>query len=131
MKNLVTTLLGIAFVIVGSNIANLLGYDPPTNLQQVAASTAPQPIDNLLKQIKNTKPEIVRDTIRIERTIPCNHKQQPAKTIVKRTIVKKTDTSYVPLLYIVEGDKADSLGHASVRKGELRDYLKITSKVHE
>lgn len=131
MKNLVTTLLGIAFVIVGSNIANLLGYDPPTNLQQVAASTAPQPIDNLLKQIKDTKPEVVHDTIHIERTTPCNHKQQPAKTIVKRTIIKKTDTSYVPLLYVVEGDKTDSLGRAPVRIGELRDYKQIISKVHE
>lgn len=130
MKNLVTTLLGIAFMIVGSNIANLLGYDPPTNLQQVAASTAPQPIDNLIKQVR-ANPEVVHDTIRIERTTPCNHKQQPVKTIVKRTIIKKTDTSYVPLLYVIEGDKEDSLGHAPVRIGELRDYKQIISKVHE
>lgn len=131
MKNLVTTLLGVAFVIVGSNIANLLGYDPPTNLQQVAASTAPQSIDNLFNQIKNTKGDIIHDTIRIERTVPCTHKQQSVKTIVKHTIVKKTDTSYVPLLYIMEGDKTDSLGYAPVRIGELRDYKQIISKVHE
>ena len=133
MKNLVTSLLGLAFVIVGCNIANIVGGNPPTNLQTVAASTVQQPMDHLFDQVKITNPDTVHDTVKVEVPVPCKHKQLPAKTIVKRTIIKKTDTSYVPLLYIMEpGEKVDSTNHDStIRKGELRDYIQIASNVHK
>ena len=133
MKNLVTSLLGLAFVIVGCNIANIVGGNPPTNLQTVAASTVQQPMDHLFDQVKITNPDTVHDTVKVEVPVPCNHKQLPAKTIVKRTIIKKTDTSYVPLLYIMEpGEKVDSTNHDfTIRKGELRDYIQIASNVHK
>ena len=132
MKHLVTTLLGLAFLIVGSNIANMTGYSPPTNLQTVAASTAPQlPLSPLLnKPANDTKP----DTVFIHDTVSCNHKLQSAtKTVIKRTVIKNTDTSYVPLLWIAEpGDKTDSINHDyTIRKGELCDYKQIISKVCE
>ena len=133
MKNLVTSLLGLAFVIVGCNIANIMGYNPPTNLQTVAASTVQQPMDHLFGQVNRANPDTVHDTVKVEKTVPCNHKQLPAKVIVKRTVIKKTDTSYVPLLYIMEpGEKVDSTNHNStIRKGELNDYIQIASNVHK
>ena len=133
MKNLVTSLLGLAFVIVGCNIANIVDGNPPTNLQTVAASTVQQPMDHLFDQVKITNPDTVHDTIKVKVPVPCKHKQLPAKTVVKRTIIKKTDTSYVPLLYIMEpGEKVDSTNHDStIRKGELRDYIQIASNVHK
>ena len=110
----------------------MTGYSPPTNLQTVAASTAPQlPLSPLLnKPANDTKP----DTVFIHDTVSCNHKLQSAtKTVIKRTVIKKTDTSYVPLLWIAEpGDKTDSINHDyTIRKGELRDYKQIISKVCE
>ena len=133
MKNLVTSLLGLAFVIVGCNIANIIDGNPPTNLQTVAASTVQQPMDHLFDQVKITNPDTVHDTIKVEVPVTCKHKQLPAKTVVKQTIVKKTDTSYVPLLYIMEpGEKVDSTNHDfTIRKGELRDYIQIASNVHK
>ena len=133
MKNLVTSLLGLAFLIVGCNIANIIDGNPPTNLQTVAASTVQQPMDHLFDQVKITNPDTVHDTIKVEVPVTCKHKQLPAKTVVKQTIVKKTDTSYVPLLYIMEpGEKVDSTNHDStIRKGELRDYIQIASNVHK
>lgn len=131
MKNLVTSLLGIAFVVLGCNIANIMGYSPPTNLQTVAASTVMQPMDHFYGQVKDAKPDTVYKDKPIHDTVPCNHKPQPEKIVVKRTVIKKTDTSYVPLLYIAEpGVKADSINHDyTIRKGELRDYEQIISKV--
>lgn len=133
MKNLVTSLLGLAFLIVGCNIANIIDGNPPTNLQTVAASTVQQPMDHLFDQVKITNPDTVHDTIKVEVPVTCKHKQLPAKTVVKQTIVKKTDTSYVPLLYIMEpGEKVDSTNHDfTIRKGELRDYIQIASNVHK
>ena len=133
MKNLVTSLLGLAFVIVGCNIANIVDGNPPTNLQTVAASTVQQPMDHLFDQVKITNPDTVHDTIKVKVPVPCKHKQLPAKTVVKRTIIKKTDTSYVPLLYIMEpGEKVDSTNHDfTIRKGELHDYIQIASNVHK
>lgn len=131
MKKLVTTLLGAAFLMIGMNIADLKNVPLPTTVQTVAASTVSQPIDHLFDQVKRANPDTVRDTVKVEVPVPCKHKQLPAKTIVKRTTVKKTDTSYVPLLYIVEsGEKVDSTNHDfTIRKGELRDYIQIASKV--
>lgn len=104
MKNVVTSLLGLAFVIVGCNIANIMGYSPPSNLQTVAASTAPQlPLSNLLNNTNKADP----DTVFLHDTVPCNHKPQPVKTVVKTKIVKEKGISSLPLLYIatpVEGD---------------------------
>lgn len=107
MKNLVSTLLGLAFMIVGCNIANIISDNPSSNLQTVAASTVQQPIDHLYGQMKNAKPDTVHDTTKVEVPVPCNHKQQPVKTIVKTKIVEKKGISSLPLLYIatpVEGD---------------------------
>lgn len=131
MKKLVTTLLGAAFLAIGMNIADLKNVPLPTTVQTVAASTVSQPIDHLFDQVKRANPDTVRDTIKVEVPVPCKHKQLPAKTVVKRTIIKKTDTSYVPLLYIMEpGEKVDSTNHDfTIRKGELRDYIQIASKV--
>lgn len=131
MKKLVTTLLGAAFLAIGMNIADLKNVPLPTTVQTVAASTVSQPIDHLFDQVKRANPDTVRDTVKVEVPVPCKHKQLPAKTIVKRTTVKKTDTSYVPLLYIVEpGEKVDSTNHDfTIRKGELRDYIQIASNV--
>ena len=131
MKKLVTTLLGAAFLMIGINIADLKNVPLPTTVQTVAASTVSQPIDHLFDQVKRANPDTVRDTVKVEVPVPCKHKQLPAKTIVKRTTIKKTDTSYVPLLYIVEsGEKVDSTNHDfTIRKGELRDYIQIASKV--
>lgn len=131
MKKLVTTLLGAAFLAIGMNIADLKNVPLPTTVQTVAASTVSQPIDHLFDQVKRANPDTVRDTVKVKVPVPCNHKQLPAKTIVKRTTIKKTDTSYVPLLYIVEpGEKVDSTNHDfTIRKGELRDYIQIASKV--
>ena len=131
MKKLVTTLLGAAFLAIGMNIADLKNVPLPTTVQTVAASTVSQPIDHLFDQVKRANPDTVRDTVKVKVPVPCNHKQLPAKTIVKRTIIKKTDTSYVPLLYIMEpGEKVDSTNHNStIRKGELRDYIQIASNV--
>lgn len=131
MKKLVTTLLGAAFLMIGMNIADLKNVPLPTTVQTVAASTVSQPIDHLFDQVKRANPDTVRDTIKVEVPVPCKHKQLPAKTVVKRTIIKKTDTSYVPLLYIMEpGEKVDSTNHDfTIRKGELRDYIQIASKV--
>ena len=131
MKKLVTTLLGAAFLAIGMNIADLKNVPLPTTVQTVAASTVSQPIDHLFDQVKRANPDTVRDTVKVEVPVPCKHKQLPAKTIVKRTTIKKTDTSYVPLLYIVEpGEKVDSTNHDfTIRKGELRDYIQIASKV--
>ena len=133
MKKLVTTLLGAAFLAIGMNIADLKNVPLPTTVQTVAASTVSQPIDHLFDQVKRANPDTVRDTVKVEVPVPCKHKQLPAKTIVKRTIIKKTDTSYVPLLYIMEpGEKVDSTNHDStIRKGELRDYIQIASNVHK
>ena len=133
MKNLVTSLLGLAFLIVGCNIANIVGGNPQTNLQTVAASTVSQPMDHLFGQMNRANPDTVHDTVKVKVPVPCNHKQLPVKTIVKRTIIKKTDTSYVPLLYIMEpGEKVDSTNHDSaIRKGELRDYIQIASNVRK
>lgn len=108
MKNLVTSLLAIAFVIVGSNIANMAGYSPPTNLQTVAASTVPQlPLSNLLNNNMNkANPDTVRDTI----TVSCNHQPQSEKVVVKTKVIKEKGISSLPLLYIatpVEGDSVD------------------------
>ena len=131
MKKLVTTLLGAAFLMIGMNIADLKNVPLPTTVQTVAASTVSQPIDHLFDQVKRANPDTVRDTVKVKVPVPCKHKQLPAKTIVKRTVIKKTDTSYVPLLYIMEpGEKVDSTNHNStIRKGELRDYIQIASKV--
>lgn len=131
MKKLVTTLLGAAFLAIGMNIADLKNVPLPTTVQTVAASTVSQPMDHLLGQMNRTNPDTVHDTVKVKVPVPCNHKQLPAKTIVKRTIIKKTDTSYVPLLYIMEpGEKVDSTNHNStIRKGELRDYIQIASNV--
>lgn len=131
MKKLVTTLLGAAFLMIGMNIADLKNVPLPTTVQTVAASTVSQPIDHLFDQVKRANPDTVRDTVKVEVPVPCKHKQLPAKTIVKRTTIKKTNTSYVPLLYIVEpGEKVDSTNHDfTIRKGELRDYIQIASKV--
>ena len=107
MKNFVTTLLGLAFVILGCNIANVMGYSPPTNLQTVAASTVPQPMDHFYDQVKNTKPDTVYQDKIVHDTVPCNHKPQPVKTVVKTKIIEKKGISSLPLLYIatpVEGD---------------------------
>lgn len=133
MKKLVTTLLGAAFLIIGMNIADLKNVPLPTTVQTVAASTVSQPIDHLFDQVKRANPDTVRDTVKVEVPVPCKHKQLPAKTIVKRTTIKKTDTSYVPLLYIVEsGEKVDSTNHDfTIRKGELRDYIQIASNVRK
>lgn len=131
MKKLVITLLGAAFLTIGMNIADLKNVSLPSTVQTVAASTVQQPIDHLFGQVKRANPDTVHDTVRVETPVPCKHKRLPAKTIVKRTIIKKTDTSYVPLLYIVEpGDKADSTNHDyTIRKAELRDYIQIASNV--
>lgn len=131
MKKLVTTLLGAAFLAIGMNIADLKNVPLPTTVQTVAASTVSQPIDHLFDQVKRANPDTVRDTVKVEVPVPCKHKQLPAKTVVKRTIIKKTDTSYVPLLYIMEsGEKVDSTNHDfTIRKAELRDYIQIASKV--
>ena len=133
MKKLVTTLLGAAFLMIGMNIADLKNVPLPTTVQTVAASTVSQPIDHLFDQVKRANPDTVRDTVKVEVPVPCKHKQLPAKTIVKRTTIKKTDTSYVPLLYIVEsGEKVDSTNHDfTIRKGELRDYIQISSNVRK
>nr|DAH97353.1 MAG TPA: hypothetical protein [Bacteriophage sp.] len=133
MKKLVTTLLGAAFLMIGMNIADLKNVPLPTTVQTVAASTVSQPIDHLFDQVKRANPDTVRDTVKVEVPVPCKHKQLPAKTIVKRTTIKKTDTSYVPLLYIVEsGEKVDSTNHDfTIRKGELRDYIQIASNVRK
>lgn len=116
---------------IGMNIADLKNVPLPTTVQTVAASTVSQPIDHLFDQVKRANPDTVRDTVKVEVHVPCKHKQLPAKTVVKRTIIKKTDTSYVPLLYIMEpGEKVDSTNHDfTIRKGELRDYIQIASKV--
>ena len=116
---------------IGMNIADLKNVPLPTTVQTVAASTVSQPIDHLFDQVKRANPDTVHDTVKVKVPVPCNHKQLPAKTIVKRTIIKKTDTSYVPLLYIMEpGEKVDSTNHDfTIRKGELRDYIQIASKV--
>ena len=131
MKKLVTTLLGAAFLAIGMNIADLKNVPLPTTVQTVAASTVSQPMDHLFDQVKRANPDTVRDTVKVEVPVPCKHKQLPAKTVVKRTIIKKTYTSYVPLLYIMEpGEKVDSTNHDfTIRKGELRDYIQIASKV--
>ena len=133
MKKLVITLLGAAFLVVGMNIADLKNVPLPTTVQTVAASTVQQPMDHLFDQVKHANPGTVRDTVKVEVPVPCKHKQLPAKTIVKHTIIKKTDTSYVPLLYIIEpGEKVDSTNHDfTIRKGELRDYIQIASNVHK
>lgn len=133
MKKLVTTLLGAAFLMIGMNIADLKNVPLPTTVQTVAASTVSQPIDHLFDQVKRANPDTVRDTVKVEVPVPCKHKQLPAKTVVKRTTIKKTDTSYVPLLYIVEsGEKVDSTNHDfTIRKGELRDYIQIASNVRK
>ena len=133
MKKLVITLLGAAFLVIGMNIADLKNVPLPTTVQTVAASTVQQPMDHLFDQVKHANLDTVRDTVKVEVPVPCKHKQLPAKTIVKRTIIKKTDTSYVPLLYIMEpGEKVDSTNHdSSIRKGELRDYIQIASNVHK
>ena len=133
MKKLVTTLLGAAFLAIGMNIADLKNVPLPTTVQTVAASTVQQPMDHLFDQVKITNPDTVHDTINVEVPVTCKHKQLPAKTVVKRTIIKKTDTSYVPLLYIMEpGEKVDSTNHDSaIRKGELRDYIQIASNVRK
>lgn len=132
MKKLVITLLGAAFLTIGMNIADLKNVHLPTTVQTVAASTVQQPMDHLFGQVKRANPDTVHDTVRVEKPVPCNHKQLPAKTIVKRTIIKKTDTSYVPLLYIMDGEKVDSTNHDStIRKGELRDYIQIASNVRK
>ena len=133
MKKLVTTLLGAAFLAIGMNIADLKNVPLPTTVQTVAASTVSQPMDHLFCQMNRANPDTVHDTVKVKVPVPCNHKQLPAKTIVKRTIIKKTDTSYVPLLYIMEpGEKVDSTNHdSSIRKGELRDYIQIASNVHK
>lgn len=112
MKNLVNTMLGLVFFVVGCNIANIVGYDPPSNLQTVAASTVTQQnmnhlFDNIKHNEKNN-PEVVHDTIHVQTT--CNHKPQPTKTVIKNIIKSKKDTLYVPLLFIatpVEGDSVD------------------------
>lgn len=131
MKKLVITLLGAAFLTIGMNIADLKNAPLPTTVQTVAASTVQQPIDHLFGQVNRANPDTVRDTVKVEVPVACNHKQSPAKTIVKHTVIKKTDTSYVPLLYIAEpGDKVDSTNHDfTIRKGELHDYIQIASKV--
>lgn len=118
---------------IGMNIADLKNVTLPTTVQTVAASTVSQPIDHLFDQVKRANPDTVRDTVKVEVPVPCKHKQLPAKTIVKRITIKKTDTSYVPLLYIVEsGEKVDSTNHDfTIRKGELRDYIQIASKVYK
>lgn len=133
MKKLVTTLLGAAFLAIGMNIADLKNVPLPTTVQTVAASTVSQPMDHLFGQVKRANPDTVHDTVRVELPVPCNHKRLPAKTIVKRTVIKKTDTSYVPLLYIMEsGEKVDSTNHDfTTRKGELRDYIQIASNVRK
>lgn len=133
MKKLVTTLLGAAFLAIGMNIADLKNVPLPTTVQTVAASTVSQPMDHLFGQMNRTNPDTVHDTVKVKVPVPCNHKQLPAKTIVKRTVIKKTDTSYVPLLYIMEpGEKVDSTNHNStIRKGELRDYIQIASNVRK
>lgn len=133
MKKLVTTLLGAAFLAIGMNIADLKNVHLPTTVQTVAASTVSQPIGHLFGQMNRANPDTVHDTVKVKVPVPCNHKQLPAKTIVKRTIIKKTDTSYVPLLYIMEpGEKVDSTNHDSaIRKGELRDYIQIASNVRK
>lgn len=133
MKKLVTTLLGAAFLAIGMNIADLKNVPLPTTVQTVAASTVSQPIDHLFDQVKRANPDTVRDTVKVEVPVPCKHKRLSAKTVVKRTIIKKTDTSYVPLLYIMEpGEKVDSTNHDfTIRKGELHDYIQIASNVHK
>ena len=133
MKKLVITLLGAAFLTIGMNIADLKNVPLPTTVQTVAASTVQQPMDHLFDQVKITNPDTVHDTIKVEVPVSCKHKQLPAKTVVKRTIIKKTDTSYVPLLYIMEpGEKVDSTNHDfTIRKGELHDYIQIASNVHK
>lgn len=114
MKKLVITLLGAAFLTIGMNIADLKNVPLPTTVQTVAASTVQQPMDHLFGQVNRANPDTVHDTVKVEKTVPCNHKQLPAKVIVKRTVIKKTDTSYVPLLYIMEpGEKVDSTNHNS------------------
>lgn len=133
MKKLVITLLGAAFLVIGMNIADLKNVPLPTTVQTVAASTVQQPMDHLFDQVKITNPDTVHDTVKVEVPVSCKHKQLPAKTVVKRTIIKKTDTSYVPLLYIMEpGEKVDSTNHDfTIRKGELHDYIQIASNVHK
>lgn len=133
MKKLVTTLLGAAFLAIGMNIADLKNVPLPTTVQTVTASTVSQPMDHLFGQMNRANPDTVHDTVKVKVPVPCNHKQLPAKTIVKRTIIKKTDTSYVPLLYIMEpGEKVDSTNHNStIRKGELHDYIQIASNVRK
>ena len=133
MKKLVTTLLGAAFLAIGMNIADLKNVPLPTTVQTVAASTVSQPMDHLLGQMNRANPDTVHDTVKVKVPVPCNHKQLPAKTIVKRTIIKKTDTSYVPLLYVMESrEKVVSTNHDSpTRKGELRDYIQIASNVRK
>ena len=123
MKKLVTTLLGAAFIAIGMNIADLKNVPLPTTVQTVAASTVSQPMDHLFGQMNRANPDTVHDTVKVKVRVPCNHKHVPVKTIVKRTVIKKTDTSYVPLLYIMgPGEKVDSTNHDyAIRKGELRD----------
>lgn len=109
MKNLVTSLLGLVFLIVGCNIANVMGYSPPTNLQIVAASTVPQlPLSNMLNNKIGANP----DTTVIHDTVPCTHKQQPVKTVVKTKIVEKNDISSLPLLYIATPVEGDSVAYS-------------------
>lgn len=109
MKNLVTSLLAIAFVIVGSNIANMAGYTPPTNLQSVAASTVPQlPLNSIFNNMNRANPDTVHDTV----SVPCNHKPQSEKVVVKTKIVKEKGISSLPLLYIATPVEGDSVGYA-------------------
>lgn len=112
MKNIVNTMLGLVFFVVGCNIANIVGYDPPSNLQTVAASTVTQQnMNHLFDNIKHNEkinPDTLHDTIYVKKS--CNHKQKPVKTTVKTIIKSKKDTLYVPLLFIatpVEGDSVD------------------------
>lgn len=108
MKNVVTTLLGLAFLIVGCNIANIMGYSPPTNLQTVAASTVQQPLDHLYGQLNKTEP----DTVFLHDTVPCNHKPQPVKTVVKTKVIKEKGISSLPLLYIATPAEGDDVAYS-------------------
>ena len=133
MKKLVITLLGAAFLTIGMNIADLKNVPLPTTVHAVAASTVQKQMDHLFGKVNRANTDTVHDTVRVEKPVACNHKQSPVYMFVKRTIIKKTDTSYVPLLYIMEpGEKVDSTNHNStIRKGELNDYIKIASNVHK
>lgn len=60
----------------------------------------------MLNNMNRAKPDTVRDTV----PVPCTHKPQSERIVVKTKVVKEKGISSLPLLYIatpVEGDSVD------------------------